>query len=75
MKNPYTVLLLYPDYCKMNNSKTYEAHVLAKSPEQAAFFAQHEAWVDNESEVEELNKKDFEVLAVYEGHLENLNVY
>lgn len=70
MKQPYTVVLLYPDYMRANNARACTYKVEAKSPAQAVFFARYEAKQDNDDEVDEAN--DFEALAVFNGHLENL---
>jgi hypothetical protein len=66
--NHYTVLLLYPDH---TNIQTYQAHVKAKTPKQAIFFARFEATKAEGNE--EMDKEDFMPLAIYEGHLEDLN--
>lgn len=70
MKQKFTVLLLYPDYVNDSGHETYLAHVEAKSPQQAAFFAKYEAQQANETQVEE--KEDFALLATFEGHLTDL---
>lgn len=66
-KNPYTVVLTYAeiDEESLEDSATIgEWHVYAFSVKQAVFYAKHEA---KESEGEH----EFEVVAVYPGHVVN----
>lgn len=62
-KKPYTVLLLYPDYENSNGDDTYLAHVEADSPNQAASEALCQVEFDTE-----IDREDFAVLFITEGH-------
>jgi hypothetical protein len=68
----YTVLLLYPDYTTNTfGQETYQAHVKATSA--LAAIRKARAWMmrDNPDTIEDHD--DLFVLAVYRGHLEDLN--
>lgn len=72
-KKPYTVLVLFPPECKMRFVNFHgELRVMASSPKQAVFFAQHEAWVECEGDALGVAKTDFEAIAVFRYHLTNL---
>jgi len=70
IENAYTILLCYPDYINDGGSKTYLAHVSATSVVSAQILGQRAAQGDCEQIVDDSN--DFCVLAVFEGHLENV---
>lgn len=68
---PYTVLLLYPDYLAVDfGSDTYLAHVLAPTVEDAQRIAQVGAVEALQTDPDWAS--DFFVLAVFEGHLEDI---
>lgn len=60
----YTVLLLYPQ----EYTETYLAHVEATGVQKAIVLARNEA----AEQTEEYLGSDFDVLAVFDGHLEDL---
>lgn len=70
-KKPFTVILSYQDL-GMQSPTFSEFKVLAASPKQAVFFAKHEAYVEGLNTDDDLNKENFEVVAVFKYHLENL---
>lgn len=75
--NKYTVLLLRPDYMTDNfGQDTYQAWVEAPDPIRAKAFAQQQAFEADRAR-EDLpaleNLEDYFVLAVYAGHIEDLN--
>lgn len=77
MLKPYTVLLLRPDYVTDNYGlDTYLAHAWAKDgPGQAVQTARAEA-VELDcpgSLLDGADPDDYAVLAVFEGHLNDLN--
>ncbi|TXG96128.1 MAG: hypothetical protein E6R08_10165 [Nevskiaceae bacterium] len=69
---PFSVLLLYPDYATDNyGQETYLTAVMAADPEQALALARKEAVDSNttsEGECTIDNPSDFFCLAVFEGH-------
>ena len=65
--NKYSVLLLYPEGDASTGPETYFAHVDAATADQAAKMAQWMADWDNEGSPA---ADDFEVLAVFAGHIE-----
>lgn len=65
----FTVLLHYPDYLSDGNHETYLAHVIAATSGAAVEFAYDDAFAANP---EAVDPYDFTVLAVFEGHLEDL---
>ena len=71
---PFTVLLLYPDYATSNfGQETYQAWVEARTMQEAKELAQLEAAQHERPPGEELDPPDdYHVLAVYEGHLNNV---
>lgn len=74
---PFTVILLYPDFLSDNyEQETYIAHVLASDPKDAAHAAQLQALEANREDPEDpdfgLDANDFFVMAVFNGHLEDL---
>lgn len=69
--NPYTVLLLYPDYLAENYGEaTYLAHVWAETPEIAIRRAQRDVWVENNPDDEDTEGEpsDFMPMLCIEGH-------
>lgn len=70
----FTVLLLYPDYLQDNGDDTYQAWVEADTVQEAKEKAQKEALNQEVDEGFETYWKpeDFSVLAVYEGHNEDI---
>lgn len=63
---PYTVLVLRPDYMATNYGQdTFLAHVEATSPAQAQRIARREAAAADRSEV---SSEDYYILLVLEGH-------
>ena len=68
MLKPYSVLLLYPDYANENGNDTYFAHVETANATDAVEAALQEAYEQND----EISADDFALLAVFDGHLENL---
>ena len=71
----FTVLLLYPDYATGNfGQDTYQAWVEASTVQEAKELAQLEAVQrEGRADDEELDDPDdYFVLAVYEGHLEDI---
>lgn len=74
---PFTVILLYPDFLSDNyGQETYIAHAEAVNPEDAAHAAQLQACGANREAPEDpdfaIDPDDFFVLAVFDGHLEDL---
>jgi len=63
----YTVLLLYPDYANENGDGSFLAHVEANSVLEAQAEGQQTAARSGVAD-----PKDFSVLAVFEGHLNDL---
>lgn len=74
MSQPYTVLMLYPDYATDNfGQDTYTTFVDAEHVGEAIEKAQQdalEAYQEGDLEIYG-EADDFHVLAVYDGHLEN----
>jgi hypothetical protein len=74
--NPYTVILVRPDYMACNyGTDTYTAHVEAATPHDAAQAAKNECWtIDNSyggvMDAEPTGEpKDYHCVAVFDGHL------
>jgi hypothetical protein len=63
--NPYSVLLLYPDYMNDSGIETYYEHVDAISPEGAVLTAQSLAHLANDGMGE---PEDFAALLCIAGH-------
>lgn len=72
---PFTVLLLYPDYLSENyGEETYTAWVDAYDPTHAVKLAQQQALrAQSNDRRTGASGADFRSLAVFEGHLSNLN--
>lgn len=72
---PFTVLLLYPDYLSENyGEETYTAWVDAYNPADAVRRAQKQALRAQPNDQRAGSRAiDFGSLAVFEGHLHNLN--
>jgi hypothetical protein len=68
MLKPYSVLLLYPDYANENGNDTYLAHVETADATDAFEAAQQQACEQND----DIPSDDFALLAIFDGHLENL---
>lgn len=74
----YTVLLLRPDYQTENfGQDTFQAHVEADDVAQAREFGQRQALCADcpasDDDHDDYHRNDYFVLAVYEGHLEDIN--
>lgn len=68
---PYTVLLLYPDYMTADyGQETFLAHVAAPTVKDAQYAAQMDAISMNTMDSDKA--EDFSVLAVFEGHLNDI---
>ena len=65
-QNPYSVLLLYPDYANDSGYETYYALVEAADPDEAVAAAQREAAAAQEGI--EIEPDDFHPLLVTPGH-------
>jgi hypothetical protein len=65
-KNPFSVLLLYPDYANDSGTETYYAFVEAKDPIKAVTLAQQKAATIREGV--EMEPDDFVPLLVTQGH-------
>jgi hypothetical protein len=65
-KNPYSVLLLYPDYANDSGTETYYAFVEAPDPIEAVAVAQREAVTTQECM--DGDPDDFAALLVAPGH-------
>lgn len=68
-RKEFTVVMVWQrqDDC----STTYIAKVWAASPKQAVFFAKYEMQKETR-DIDDLNRDEIEIIAIYEGHLENL---
>lgn len=67
--NPYTVILLYPDYiANTYGHDTYMAEVLAENVDDAITEAWLEACSENVFDEEENPQEDWHVVAVIAGH-------
>ncbi len=64
--NPYSVLLLYPDYANDSGTETYYALVKAVDPIEAVALAQRKAATAQEGV--EMEPGDFTPLLVTQGH-------
>lgn len=64
----WTVLLSYPDY-KCDGPSTYQAHVFARSPKEAALKARRTCKKVNDWTDDDVEDLDMLVLAVYKRHL------
>lgn len=78
MNKKYTVLLLYPDYMGSDNPRGFEtflAHVLADNPAAAVFAGRKQAaGANNDDHGDDFaDPDDFAILAVFKGHLTDLN--
>lgn len=75
MTNPYTVILIYPDYiAEQYGEEFWISHVEAEAPAQAVEAAQREALEANPIHTGEVDSHtDFAVVAVFEGHHDDLS--
>lgn len=75
-KRKFTIILNRPDYLANDfGTDTYLAHVEAHSTAMAQEMAQLQASnadCKSDAEREDANPEDYAVLAVFEGHLEDL---
>lgn len=68
MLKPYSVLLLYPNYANENGNDTYFTHVETANAADAVEATRQEA----SKQTDDCPAADFALLAVFDGHLENL---
>lgn len=76
MANPYTVILMHPEYADQADNGycgTHQAHVWADTPEDAVDQAAHNAAAATGRSIGDgADFSDFGFVAVMAGHLDNL---
>lgn len=75
---PYTVLVARPDYVSDDQlGDLFRAHVESDSPTLAAKLGAHEAWYSDSDngDDEDIRVDDYRVIAIFEGHLDDVNPF